>query len=121
MAKATDHEHELLKAIKRHKWMRWSHIDWEALPFRRSTAYNAELDKLDTIKEAFSANRARSVDYLLQKWILSENPTTQIAAMRMICEDEERVLLNQKDNPQVDLRQGEKATITLPNGTQITI
>ena len=93
--KQQKYETELIEAIKRHKWMRWAHIDWDSLSFSRPTAYNYKLETLDTIKAAFEHNRNKGVNYLLQKWISSDNATLQIAAMRIIAEEEDRQRLNQ--------------------------
>lgn len=95
-AKADRYEAEMIDAIKKHKWMRWSHIDWEVLPFGRSTAYSHGLDKLDTIKDAFAQNRHKATNYLLQKWIQSDNATLQIAAMRIVADEDDRQRLNQQ-------------------------
>lgn len=94
--KSEQYEKELIEAIQKHNWMRWSHIEWTALSFSRPTAYNHSLEKLDTIKEAFEINRSKGVNYLLQKWMNSDNATLQIAAMRIIADDEDRQRLNQQ-------------------------
>lgn len=53
------------------------------------------MDKSDKIKEALENNRVQGVDYLLKKWMESDNATLQVAAMRLICSSEEHRLLNQ--------------------------
>jgi hypothetical protein len=101
------YELELIKTIEKNKWMRWAHIDWLALSFSRATAYNHALDKLDTIKAAFEQNRSKATNYLLQKWIQSDNATLQIAAFKIIAEEEDHKRLNQtyveQKNKNVDL------------------
>ena len=94
--KKAKYEAEILKAIKDHKIMRWEHCFSGVLSFGRATAYNHELDKLDSIKEAIQENRRKGVQFLLQKWMTSGNATLQIAAMRMICDSDEHRLLNQQ-------------------------
>jgi len=89
------HEAAILKVIKDKKIMRFDHIFGHFNACSRASAYNHNLDKLDTIKEALEANRNKGVDYLLQKWISGSNATLQIAAMRLICTKEEHQLLNQ--------------------------
>ncbi len=96
MNKAKKYADELCAAIKKHGWTRWSHIDWYALSFGRSTAYSYELDKLDTIKSILEDNRSKTVSYLLNKWVKSDNATLQIAAMRIVAEEEDRQRLNQQ-------------------------
>ena len=54
------------------------------------------MDKLDTIKGKLEENRQSVVNYLLQKWIKSDNATLQIAAMRIVAEEEDRQRLNQQ-------------------------
>ena len=92
----TTHEAPILKLIKEKKIMRFDHIFGHYTGCSRATAYNHNLDKLDSIKEALEQNRTKGVDYLLQKWISGNNPTLQIAAMRLICTKEEHQLLNQQ-------------------------
>jgi len=99
------YEKELLKAIEKYKWMRWAHIDWTALNFSRATAYNYKLDKLDTIKEAFEKNRAKAQNYLLQKWIQSDNATLQIAAFKIVADNEDLRRLNQSYVEQTNIEQ----------------
>jgi len=101
------YEKELLKAIEKYKWMRWAHIDWTALSMSRATAYNHKLDKLDTIKDAFEQNRSKATNYLLQKWIQSDNATLQIAAFKIVADGDDHKRLNQtyveQKNTEVDL------------------
>lgn len=101
------YEKELLKAIEKYKWMRWAHIDWTSLSFVRSTAYVHNLDKSDTIKGAFEQNRSKATNYLLQKWIQSDNATLQIAAFKIVAEGDDHKRLNQtyveQKNTEIDL------------------
>ena len=90
------YEETLIGFIEKYKICRWSHIDWQYLGFSRSTAYEYDLDKLDTIKGKLEENRQSVVNYLLQKWIKSDNATLQIAAMRIVAEEEDRQRLNQQ-------------------------
>ena len=93
--KTTKYEQEMIKAIEKHKWMRWAHIEWNALSFSRPTAYNYHLEKLDTIKDAFEINRSSAVNSMLQKWIQSDNATLQIAAFKIASSEEDHKRLNQ--------------------------
>jgi hypothetical protein len=94
--KAEQYEKELIEAIQKYNWMRWSHIDWRSLNMGRTSAYSYKLNESDTVKEAFELNRSKGVNYLLQKWMNSDNATLQIAAMRIIADDEDRQRLNQQ-------------------------
>jgi len=93
--KQKKYETEMIEFIRKHKIMQWSHIVWESLPFSRRTAYQYELHNLHTIKGAFEENRSQAMNYLLQKWIKSDNATLQIAAMRIVSDTETHQKLNQ--------------------------
>jgi hypothetical protein len=95
LKKQSKYEDELLKFISKNKIMSWSHIIWGSLSFSKRTAYNFELHNLQTIKDAFEINRSAGMNYLLQKWIVSDNATLQIAAMRIIADTETHQKLNQ--------------------------
>jgi hypothetical protein len=90
------YEIELIQYIKKYKWMRWSHVDWNILSFKRGIVYDYDLRESPEVAEAFEQNRSQGVNYLLQKWIKSDNPTLQIAAMRMIAAEEDRQRLSQQ-------------------------
>lgn len=92
----TKHEAAILKIIKEKRIMRFDHIFAHFTGCSRATAYNHNLDKLDSIKEALELNRAKAEDYLLQKWIAGDNGTLQICAMRIVGSPEVRRLLNQQ-------------------------
>jgi ketol-acid reductoisomerase len=89
------YEKELLEIIEDRKIMFFSHA-FAYASFSPATAYNHGLEKLDTIKEALARNRASGVTYMLNKWIGSDNATLQIAAMRIIADEEIRRSLNQQ-------------------------
>jgi hypothetical protein len=95
-AKQQKYEAELIDMIKKKQWMRYGHIDWTALSFSMPTAYNYELEKLETIKDALAFNRSKAVHYMLQKWIAGDNPTLQIAAMKIVADDADRIKLVQQ-------------------------
>ena len=95
LEKQKKYEKELIEFIKKHKFMKWSHIVWKSAPFSKRTAYNFDLHNLQTIKDAFEINRSAGMNYLLQKWIVSDNATLQIAAMRIIADTETHQKLNQ--------------------------
>lgn len=90
------YEKEILEVIVKKKIMRFNHIFGHYGGCSRPTAYNYGIYKLDSIREALEMNRVKGTDYLLQKWIAGDNPTLQIAAMRLICTPEEHRLLNQQ-------------------------
>jgi hypothetical protein len=65
------------------------------------------LHELHAIKEAFEQNRSKATNYLLQKWIQSDNATLQIAAFKIIADSDDHKRLNQtyvdQKNENVDL------------------
>lgn len=92
--KANKYEKELLEVIKSKKITFFDHC-FGFTSFSRATAYNHSLDKLDSIKDAINKNRVTAKNYMLNKWIASENPTLQIAAMRLLSDLEEHKKMNQ--------------------------
>lgn len=95
--KAKKYEKELLEIIKTKKIAFFDHC-FGFTSFSRATAYNHSLDKLDSIKDAIADNRVTAKNYMLNKWIAGDNPTLQIAAMRLLSDTEEHRLLNQNIN-----------------------
>ena len=89
------YEKELLEIIEERKIMFFSHA-FAYTSFSAATAYNHDLEKLDTIKSALAKNRTSGVTYMLNKWISSDNATLQIAAMRIISDEDLRRSLNQQ-------------------------
>ena len=75
--------------------MKWSHIIWKSAPFSKRTAYNFDLHNLQTIKDVMEENCGEAMQYMLQKWIQSDNATLQIAAMRIVADPETHQKLNQ--------------------------
>ena len=92
--KSKKYEEELLKVIKSKKIAFFDHC-FGFTSFSRATAYNHSLDKLDSIKDAIAQNRVTAKNYMLNKWIASDNPTLQISAMRLLSDSEEHKKLNQ--------------------------
>ena len=90
-----EHEKGILEAIEKHPIFSFKDIFVYYKACSRATAYNHGLDKLDSIKEAIYSNRRRGVSTMLAKWLTSQNATLQLAAMRMICDQEEHRSLNQ--------------------------
>src|SRR5690554_4791863 len=92
--KSKKYEKELLKVIKEKKIAFFDHC-FGFTSFSRATAYNHSLDKLDSIKDAINQNRVTAKNYMLNKWIASDNATLQISAMRLLSDAEEHKKLNQ--------------------------
>ena len=89
------HEKSIIEAIEKHPIFSFKDIFVYYKGCSRATAYNHNLDKLDSIKEAIYSNRRKGVSSMLSKWIISQNATLQLAAMKMICEPDEHKKLQQ--------------------------
>ncbi len=94
-SKTDKYKAELLDVIRRHKIAFFDHA-FGFTSFKRSTAYNHGLDKLDDIKNAIAQNRVKAKNYMLNKWIASDNATLQLAAYRLCADPEEHQKLNQQ-------------------------
>jgi 23S rRNA G2069 N7-methylase RlmK/C1962 C5-methylase RlmI len=84
----TEIEAQAVKAIEEHKLTFFDEISLYVEP-TRATLYEWGFDKLDTIKEAIAKNRIQKKKKMRNKWEDSENATLQIAAYKLIAEDEE--------------------------------
>lgn len=93
-AKAKKYEKELLEVIKSKKIAFFDHC-FGFTSFSRTTGYEYKLNDSDAIKTAIATNRATAKNYMLNKWIASDNPTLQISAMRLLSDAEEHKKLNQ--------------------------
>jgi len=92
--KAKKYEEELLKVIKEKKIAFFDHC-FGFTSFSRTTGYEYKLNDSDAIKEAINQNRVTAKNYMLNKWIASDNSTLQISAMRLLSDPEEHKKLNQ--------------------------
>lgn len=89
------HEEDIVRAIKDNKVMFIQHIFGVYGELRSRQFYKLGLHESDAILSAIRYNRILGCNFMLNKWIASENPTLQIAAYRLICSDDERRNLNQ--------------------------
>jgi len=81
-------EKEALEAIAKNFLTFFDDVSLFVKP-SRSTLYNMELDKLDTIKEALNRNRLEIKRQMRQRWQKHDSPVLQIAAYKLIAEPEE--------------------------------
>jgi hypothetical protein len=81
-------EQEILQAIESQEITFFDDICLYVEP-SRATLYNLKLDELDTIKEALRKNKLRIKARMRQKWQKHESPALQVAAYKLIAEDEE--------------------------------
>ena len=107
-----EHEKAILETIAKNPIFKFKDIFVYYKGCSRATAYNHNLDKLDSIKEALYSNKRKGVSSLLAKWLTSGNATLQLAAMRMICDQEEHRSLNQ--NYSDITTKGEKIEVSDP-------
>jgi len=90
------HEKGIIEMIQKYPVFSFNDIFVYYKGCSRTTAYEHNLNKSDTIKEAIYDNKRKGVVSMLRKWVESDNPTLQIAAMRIISDDDERQRLNQQ-------------------------
>jgi hypothetical protein len=88
------HEEDIIEVIKKFKVMRIQHIFSHYVDLKSAQFYNLELEKSESIKEAIAFNKTKAVGYMLKKWIDSDNPTLQISAFKVLCDDDERKKLS---------------------------
>jgi hypothetical protein len=88
------HEKEIVDVIVKHKVMKIQHIFSHYLDLKSSQFYNLELEKSEAIKEAIDNNKSKACTYMLNKWIGSDNPTLQISAFKVLCDEDERKKLS---------------------------
>lgn len=81
-------EKKAIEAIAKHRLFFISDIA-PMIGISEKTFYNHQLHELQTIKEALTKNRIEVKSSLRSKWYQSENPTLQLALMKLISTDEE--------------------------------
>lgn len=82
-----------LKAIETHKLFFIEDVI-AYLPISKSGFYKKRLHEVDAIKEAIERNRVEVKVSLRSKWYRSDNPSLQIALMKLICTNSEAERLN---------------------------
>ena len=93
--KRKEYEKQLLDVINKNNIVKFTHA-FPFAPFSRATAYNYNLEQLDSIKDAMENNKARTKVNLINKWIESDNATLNLAAYRLCADPEEHQKLNQQ-------------------------
>ena len=82
-----------LEMIEEHKLTKISHLA-TFMPCSRSTFYDLELDKSDIIKETLYKIRENKKKKMTDKWAESDNATLQIAAFKLMADEDELTRLN---------------------------
>ena len=77
-----------LAAIKKHNLVFFDEIAQYVEP-TRSCLYQWQFEKLDVIKEALEDNRIAHKSKMRNRWIQSDQPTLQVAAYKLMANDEE--------------------------------
>ena len=86
--KKKDLEEQALKAIKKNKIARISYLI-PHIECSEATFYNHKLEQLESIKDALQAQRIARKTKLVKKWEDSENATLNIAAFKLLADEEE--------------------------------
>ncbi len=89
------YEADIVQVIKDNKIMFIQHIFGVYTAIGSSQFYKLGLHQSEAINTAIQRNRMQGCNYMVNKWIGSENPTLQVAAYRLICTEDERRNLNQ--------------------------
>lgn len=84
------HIEDIIKLIPNHAIFSFKDVFVYYKGCTRQWAYELEIDKNDTIKGLIYDNKRKGVSSMLSKWIKSNNPTLEIAAMKIIADDDER-------------------------------
>lgn len=84
---------QILKAIEKHKITFFDEICLYVEP-ALSTLYSWKLEEIEDIKAALAKNKISRKSKMRNKWEQSENATLQIAAYKLIADDEEIAKLN---------------------------
>jgi len=111
--KVKKYESEILKVVTEKKIIKYSHIFNHYKGISRQYSYEIGLDKSDSIRDAIEQNQQTGKEYLIKKWMQSDNATLQIAAFRLMADKEEHQKLNQQ---YIDhTTKGDKIHIIIPN------
>ena len=94
VSKAPMYEREILEIIKTKFLTKITQIFTYYSGCSERTFYNNNLHEMQTIKKALQDNRTKACQSLLAKWLNSDNPTLQMAAYKILCEDEDRKKLS---------------------------
>lgn len=91
------HENEICDVIRKHKIAFFDYVFAYYAKMGKTKAYHHKLNESKAVKEALEESRVKAKSFLVNKWIASEQPTLQIAAFKLMCNDEERAKLNQNN------------------------
>lgn len=88
------YEREILEIIKTKFITKIKQIFSYYSGIQSAQFYNLGLEKSETLLKAMQDNRTKACQSLLSKWLHSDNPTLQMAAYKILCEDEDRKKLS---------------------------
>lgn len=86
-------ERMAVEAIKEHKITKITYVP-SFLPCVTSCFYDHQLEKSEAIKEALYRNCVEKKTKMTDRWVDSDNPTLQIAAFKLMADDDELTRLN---------------------------
>ena len=106
-------EEQALEAIQKYKLIFitdvTAYIDCDLATF-----YRHECEKCESLKSAISENRIKIKNAKIKRWYDNDNPTTDIALMKLIGTDEERRLLSTTyQDRQISTKEGNPFTIQI--------
>lgn len=93
--KTKDLESQALDAIKKYNLFTVEDIV-AYIPCSKETFYNHKLHESDSLKAATDYNKIKAKQSMKQKWYKSNNPTLQVALMKLIGTTEDRQFLTQQ-------------------------
>ena len=91
------------KAIKRHKVAKTDYLI-PYLPCSQKTFYNHGLHLLQSIKDALFEQRVARKTKLVKRWEESENATLNIAAFKLLADDDELERLQGDKKTEIEVR-----------------
>jgi hypothetical protein len=89
------YEEEILKVIENNNIFFIEEIFAFTSVIGRTQFYNLKLNESDILLKRMNDNKTKTKKSMQNKWYKSDNATLQIALMKLICEDEERIKLTQ--------------------------
>ena len=90
MKPKVNYESEIIEVIKTERLFVIQDIFAFYTKIKSSQFYNLGLEKSEGILKAIDDNKVKTKHSLKEKWYKSDNPTLQIALMKLIATDDER-------------------------------
>ena len=107
----------VMDAIEEHRLCRFSEIEG-FVPYSMRTLYNRELHKMQDIKDALGKNRIKLKTTMLKYWSTSDKTGLQIAAYRLLADEDELMRLKQNGEINVNNTNANNVNNTVSTGTE---